>query len=115
MALALLLQPAVAAPPAAVQTEIDYLLTSVEKSGCEFYRNGRWYGPGKAESHLRQKYDWLVTRDRIHSTEEFIELAATSSSLSGKPYKVRCGSAESVASSEWLGNLLRAYRSPPQG
>ena len=114
-AVALVLQPALAAPPDAVRAEIDYLLTSIERSDCEFYRNGFWFGPERAESHLRQKYDHLVSKDRIRSTEEFIELAATTSSRSGKPYRVRCGGAESVVSSEWLGNLLRAYRSPPQG
>jgi hypothetical protein len=104
-----------AAPPATAQTEINSLLRFVQTSGCEFYRNGTWFDASRAEAHLREKYQYLVQADRIHSAEEFIELAATKSSLSGQPYRVRCGGAEPVTSNQWLHAALAALRNPAPG
>ena len=70
-------------PPPAARVEIEYLLQHVGTSGCEFYRNGSWYDAGRAESHLRDKYKYLDARHQINSTEDFIDRAATKSSLSG--------------------------------
>jgi hypothetical protein len=36
--------------------EIQYLLLSVERSGCEFYRNGSWHPGPEARAHLTRKY-----------------------------------------------------------
>jgi hypothetical protein len=99
-----------AAPPAAVQAEIDFLLASVENSGCEFFRNGTWHDARAAAEHLRQKFDYLEARDRIASTEDFIEGAGTRSSLSGFPYAVKCADGVTVPSNLWLSNLLARHR-----
>lgn len=104
-----------AAPPATAQTEINYLLRFVETSGCEFYRNGSWFDASKAQAHLREKYQFLVQADRIHSAEDFIELTATKSSLSGQPYRVRCGGGEPVTTNQWLHAALAAIRNPAPG
>jgi hypothetical protein len=104
-----------AAPPAIAQTEINSLLRFVQTSGCEFYRNGTWFDASRAEVHLREKYQYLAQADRIHSAEEFIELAATNSSLSGQPYRVRCGGGEPVTSNQWLYAALAALRNPAPG
>jgi hypothetical protein len=56
-----LLPPARATPPAIAQTGINYLLGSIESSGCEFYRNGSWYDSKRAEAHLRSKYKLAVS------------------------------------------------------
>ena len=114
--LALMLLPvARAAPPAMAQTEINHLLEFVDSSGCEFYRNGSWYDAKRAQAHLRSKYQWLVARDQINTVEDFIEKAATSSSLSGRPYEVRCGGGEAVPSNRWLRDELTRYRTPGFG
>ena len=114
--LALMLLPvARAAPPAMAQTEINHLLEFVDSSGCEFYRNGSWYDAKRAQAHLRSKYQWLVARDQINTAEDFIEKAATSSSLSGRPYEVRCGGGEAVPSNRWLRDELTRYRTPGFG
>jgi len=105
-----LLPDARAAPPALAQTEINYLLGFIESSGCEFYRNGSWYGPTRAQAHLRYKYEVLAAHDRINTAEDFIEKAATKSSLSGRPYEIRCGGGEAVTSSQWLRDVLARYR-----
>jgi hypothetical protein len=99
-----------AAPPAIAQTEINYLLGSIESSACEFYRNGSWYDGKKAAAHLRDKYEMLANGDRIRTAEDFIELAASKSGLSGQPYQVRCSGAKAIATKPWLRDLLSSYR-----
>jgi hypothetical protein len=105
-----LLSVARATPPAIAQTEINYLLGFIGRSGCEFYRNGTWYDPKRAQAHLRYKYEMLAARDQIHTAEDFIEKAATQSSLSGQPYQVRCRDGEAVMSNQWLSDVLARYR-----
>jgi hypothetical protein len=90
--------------------EIDYLLSSLGASGCEFYRNGSWYGAQAAEAHLRYKYTRLVAHGRIGTAEDFIDQAATTSSMSGEAYAVRCGQSPAISSSSWLYELLGRYR-----
>jgi hypothetical protein len=106
----LLLPPARATPPAIAQTEINYLLASVESSGCQFYRNGSWYDSKMAQEHLRSKYELLAARAKINTAEDFIELAATKSSLSGRPYEIRCGGGMALTTNQWLHEVLVRYR-----
>jgi hypothetical protein len=102
--------PLPAAPPPIAQAEINYLLEFVEHSGCEFYRNGTWYDAKTARAHLQSKYEVLSANDRISSAEDFIDKAATSSSLSGRPYQIRCGGGEPITSAQWLRDALNHYR-----
>jgi Family of unknown function (DUF5329) len=105
-----LLSAARGAVPMFAQTEINYLLGFIENSGCEFYRNGSWYDSKKAQTHLRDKYELLAARDQINTAEDFIEKAATKSSLSGRPYRVRCRGEDAVSSNPWLRDVLARYR-----
>jgi hypothetical protein len=102
--------PSQASAPAAAVAEISYLLTSMGASGCKFYRNGSWYDSQAAQAHLQGKYARLVSMDRIKTAEDFIDQAATRSSLSGEAYAVRCSQAAAVSSSSWLYGLLSRYR-----
>ncbi len=70
---------ATAAPDETARREIEYLLTRLETSGCEFFRNGDWYDAASARRHIERKYAWLVKRDLVSSAEQFIERAATES------------------------------------
>jgi hypothetical protein len=97
-------------PSAVTQQEINALLADIELSGCEFYRNGSWYNSKKAQVHLRDKYDYLARRDLINTTEDFIEKGASESSISGRPYQVRCNGREPVLSGQWLRDELARYR-----
>ena len=97
-------------PPETAQNEINYLLGYIGGSACEFYRNGTWYDATRAQAHLRDKYDYLVKKDRINTAEDFIEKAATESSLSGRPYQVRCSGGGAVPTNEWLREVLARYR-----
>jgi len=68
-------------PSPVARGEIDHLLGYLERSGCEFNRNGAWYDAaiGRTESE---------------------------SSVSGKAYQVRCAGAASVPSGVWLESEL---------
>jgi Family of unknown function (DUF5329) len=96
-------------PPAA-RVEIESLLSRLEASECQFYRNGSWHASAEAQAHLRRKLDYLVGKGAIASTEQFIERAATKSSVSGQAYLVRCGATTPVQSSLWFHAQLRALR-----
>jgi hypothetical protein len=100
-----------AAPPAIASIEINYLLDFVDRSGCRFYRNGSWYDSHRAQAHLRVKYDYLAARDRIKSAEDFIDQAATRSSMSGEAYQIRCDTGPALPSNLWLRTALSNYRS----
>jgi len=91
--------------------EIDTLLTWFETSACRFYRNGSWYTGSEAKDHLKTKLDYVVKRDGITTSEEFIDKAATKSIMSGQPYKVRCPNQEEQPSAIWFTNELHRFRS----
>ena len=92
--------------------EIGRLLSFVEDSGCTFIRNGSEYPAAEARAHLQKKLDYLERRDLVASSEDFIERAATQSSLSGKPYQVRCAT-QTRNSADWLNQELRRLRQAP--
>jgi hypothetical protein len=99
-----------AEPDARAKSEIEHLMSFLAGSSCEFYRNGSWHTPARAVEHLRGKYEYLAGRGLVSTAESFIERAATESSMSGKPYLVRCGDAESVESSKWFSAELSRHR-----
>jgi hypothetical protein len=112
LALTSTMQPIAAAElPAASHTEIDTLLGRLGGSNCQFNRNGTWYSASDARTHLVKKLDYLIEKKKVDSTEQFIKLAASSSSMSGKDYQVRCGGAQPVSSQSWLLAELQAMRS----
>jgi hypothetical protein len=108
--LVLLLPVARADAPENVQKEVNFLLADIGGSGCEFYRNGSWHDANAAQAHLRDKYTYLAARNLINTTEDFIEKAATKSSLSGQPYKVKCHGGPTLSSEQWLRGELARFR-----
>lgn len=111
LALGLFANLAMALPtPAPVRAEIDTLLAKLTSSGCQFDRNGTWYDATEAKSHILRKLDYLEGKTTIQTTEQFIELAASKSSSSGKPYRVKCGGEGAVASQQWLSQQLNGIR-----
>jgi hypothetical protein len=99
---------------AGAPAQIEYLLQTIGRSGCDFYRNGSWYQAARAEQHLRLKYRNLQARGFKGSAEEFVDAAATRSSISGQPYAVRCPGAAAVAAAQWLLGQLAQYRKEHQ-
>ncbi|MBQ0935967.1 DUF5329 family protein [Ideonella paludis] len=116
--LALLLSAlqALAAPtPAPIRAEIDALMGKLLASGCQFERNGSLHSGEEAKGHILRKLDYLEGKRTLQSTEQFIELAASRSSSSGKPYFVKCGSAAAVPSQQWLLGQLQSLRAKTKG
>jgi hypothetical protein len=99
-----------ATPSTAARAEIHHLLAYVEKSGCKFDRNDTWHDSHEASAHLAKKERYLEDHGQIATAEDFISKAATKSSMTGKPYTVRCGSEPAVASAEWLTAELHRFR-----
>jgi hypothetical protein len=100
--------------PAPAKAEVTQLLNTLGSSSCEFYRNGNWYKAAEAKAHLNSKYEYLLKKGLISSTEEFIRKGATESSMSGEPYQVRCPNEATQSSATWLGIKLRLMRAKSQ-
>ncbi len=91
-----------------VDETIQYLLEYVARSDLTFLRNSGQYTAQEASEHMQKKYEHF--RDEIKSPERFIELCATRSILSGKPYLVINKQGETTKTSEWLNAELKEYR-----
>jgi hypothetical protein len=99
-----------------VEDEISYLLECIKKSTCTFQRNGKWFKPADAAEHINKKYLYFLKQGKIKTAEDFIQYAATKSSISGKAYTVQCQEGNFLESAEWLTAALvqmRARQSNP--
>ena len=92
------------------QREIAHLLAYLEQSGFTFLRNGTWYESKEARAHLERKYEYLMERSLVDSDEDFIERAASTSSMSGEYYVVQCPGQVKVTSGDWLRAELLRFR-----
>lgn len=101
-----------AAINAKAEQEISQLLDFVEHSDCQFIRNGSEYPAAEARAHLQKKLDYLENKNMVSSAEDFIERAATKSSMSGQRYQVDCPAGKQDASA-WLNNELKRLRQAP--
>ena len=97
-------------PSPTVLQEVKHLLGFIEQSGCEFNRNGSWSDARAAVAHVKMKFDYLLQKDKIASAADFIDKAASESSLTGTPYQVKCGKAAAVLSRAWLSQELARYQ-----
>jgi hypothetical protein len=105
-----ILPAARAAPLPTAELEINHLLGLIEQSGCEFFRNGTWYDAQRAAAHLRTKYDALSASEEIATAEDFIDKAASRSSMSGQAYLIRCGGGAPMTTRQWFSAALARYR-----
>ncbi|MEP6881227.1 MAG: DUF5329 domain-containing protein [Dokdonella sp.] len=92
------------------RAEITALLHALGTSQCEFFRNGTWYDSAKAEDHLKRKLDYFERKGLISTSDTFIDDAASRSSMSGKPYQVRCQGQPAQPSADWLKGKLEELR-----
>ena len=107
--LALALATAWARKPGA-NPEIAQLIAVLAESDCRFDRNGTWYDGKRTAAHLQRKYDYVAARRPRTTAEDFIALAGSGSSLSGKPYLVQCPGQPPVRSARWLRQQLDRLR-----
>jgi len=96
--------------PEPARVEIQQLLSALENSQCEFYRNGAWHSSAMAKKHIATKLGYLEKKELISTTEEFIALAATKSSSSGEAYQVRCPGQNPEPSATWWQRQLKSLR-----
>jgi len=96
-----------------VEETIQHLLDYVNHSDLVFIRNSGEYTAQQAFEHMQKKYEHF--RDEIETAEQFIELCATRSLLSGKPYLVINRHGETLNTGEWLTVELKAYRNNLSG
>ena len=94
--------------PGRLNREIRHLIQFVAESGCDFIRNGRTYTPIQAVAHVQKKAAYFEAE--IDSAEKFIELSATQSTLTGRPYTIRCPGQPALESRPWLLRELAAFR-----
>lgn len=99
-----------AGPGPQAQREIAQLIASLDGSTCQFQRNGSWHDAAEARAHLQRKYDYLLKKDKVDTAEQFIERAASQSSMSGKAYQIRCPGQPEQTAAAWFGARLQALR-----
>ena len=81
------------------------LIDAIERlPGARFVRNDKEYAGPAAAKHLRSKWTWQ--RSSIKTARDFIRLAATSSSQTGRPYLIRFADGRVMKSADFLGNEL---------
>jgi Family of unknown function (DUF5329) len=87
---------------------IRYLLDYVVRSDCTFIRNGEPHTGKEAAEHFKSKYEHF--KKEIKTPEDFIQMAATKSMITGKPYLVKTTDGTEISCAEWLGKILADYR-----
>ena len=95
-----------------MQDEIRHLLEFVGNTQCKYERNGSSHSGPDAVNHIKTKYDYF--KNGIDTTERFIELSATKSTMSGKFYMIHCEGKETIKSQQWLLQELERYRNARQ-
>lgn len=88
--------------------EVSHLLEYLRTSDCAMERNGERHSGVDAYAHVRKKYDYF--RGQISTSEQFIEYAATKSTMSGQYYWVHCPGEPPKQVRDWLLEELLRYR-----
>lgn len=89
------------------RARIEALIRHVETlEGAVFIRNGSEHTCKEAAAHMRRK--WEALGERVQTAEQFIEHAATKSSITGTPYKIRWKDGREVQSGPYLRERLKA-------
>lgn len=100
--------PAAAAPQANTGETIHYLIEYIRDSNVTFVRNFSDHTSAEAAEHVEKKYRHF--EDKIDTPEEFIELCASKSLITGSAYSIIDERGKRLPSREWLMNALNAYR-----
>jgi len=87
---------------------IQHLMACVAGSGLTFIRNAERHTSIDAAEHMSKKYQHF--KDDIETPEDFIELCATKSLLSGAPYLIIDAQGNEIRTSDWLKKELDLYR-----
>jgi hypothetical protein len=104
--------PASSQPSYQTEQAIQHLIAYVSGSDLRFVRNASEYTPPEAAAHMQKKYRHF--RDDIETADDFIELCATKSLLSGKPYLVIDRQGQERQTSDWLKAELDTWQAHSQ-
>jgi len=86
--------------------KIEALIRHVEElKDATFIRNGREHTPADAARHMRDKWQWK--KSEIKTADDFVNIAASKSSVSGKPYMIRFRGGKEVKSADYLREQLK--------
>ena len=91
-----------------VDETITYLLNYVSKSDSTFIRNGESHTGIEASAHFKAKYEHF--KSEIDTPEKFIQMSATKSMVTGKPYLVKTPDGNEISCAKWLDKVLADYR-----
>jgi hypothetical protein len=92
------------------QQKIEYLISHVENlTDAYFIRNGRSHSPKDAASHLRTKL--RHSRSHISTAEDFIQICATKSSITGRKYLILFSDGKRVETGKYLYQILENLES----
>ncbi len=100
--------PAVATPNADDARTIQYLLGYVRESNLTFKRNFSSHTSEEAASHIQEKYQHF--RDEIESPEDFIDLCASKSLMTGRYYLIIDEQGQELRTRDWLMKELINFR-----
>ncbi len=96
-------------PDGGEERRIEFLIAAVGSlQGAQFIRNGVSYDAKAAADHLRLKRQ--KAGSRVVTAEDFIRYCASSSSVSGQPYRIRFADGHEVTSEAFLRGQLANYR-----
>ena len=93
--------------------EINYLLDLVEHSPLSFERNGQKASGKDAAKLLRYKLN--QDKNKIHTTEDFIEIVASYSSHTKKSYNVFLSDEKKIKLKDMLYTELNKFRKRSKG
>ena len=96
------------------EQKIEALIKSVDElKGAKFIRNGSAHDGKAAAQHMRRK--WKAGDKQIRTARDFIRLAASASSKSGKPYLIRFKDGREVESGAYLAEKLDEIEKGAEG
>ncbi len=96
------------ADDAQMQAEIDHLINYIRNSTCKFIRNGKAHSSDEAIDHILRKYEHF--KDKIKTSEDFIDYCASKSLLSDQPYQIKCPGQTVIESRLWFLEELKRFR-----
>jgi hypothetical protein len=87
--------------------KIELLIASIENlENAKFYRNGTLYDAKSAAEHLRMKLG--KAGDRVKTAQDFIEVIASKSSMTGENYKIVFTDGKEINTSKFLYDKLES-------
>ena len=90
------------------EAAVLYLISYIKEADVTFQRNSTRYTGNEAAEHINRKYQHF--KEDIDTPEKFIELCASGSLMTGKPYLIITKQGEQLPASEWLNTELAVYR-----